>query len=329
MKKNIAVVGGGDSSEYVISVKSAAQIADMMIDKDKYDVYVISLTQKEWKVVGGAFDGVQIDRSDFSIPSDKGKIIFDCAYITIHGTPGENGVLPAYFDLIGLPHTTCDVLPSALTFDKHYCKLYLKNYEIPMAEEVLVKSGEDIDADAIVNKLGLPVFIKPSNGGSSFGVTKVTSREGLKEAVELAFTEDDNDVLIEEFLEGTEVTCGMVTTLDEEILLPLTEIVSENDFFDYQAKYEGASQEITPARVSDEITKECQEVTRTVNQLLNCRGITRTDYIIKNDKCYFIEINTVPGMSAASIVPQQVEANNMTMTEIMTKVIEDAIKRSK
>lgn len=326
MKKNIAVVGGGDSSEYVISVQSAAQIASVM-DRDKYNTYVVSIRKGDWHIEGGEYDKAIIDKSDFSFYANDRKIQFDCAYITIHGTPGEDGILPGYFELMGIPHSTCDLLVSALTFDKYYCKAFLFKHGVLMAEEILVKRNDKIDAQSIIAKLGLPVFVKPANGGSSFGVTKVKNEADLADAIKLAMKEDDGDVLVEEFIEGKEITCGMVRTTEKEVVFPLTEIVSANDFFDYQAKYEGASDEITPARISLEETERCQELTRKVNRALNTRGITRTDYILKNGKFYFIEINTTPGMSAASIVPQQVRSMNLELRDVLSWIIEDSIAR--
>ncbi|PLX02886.1 MAG: D-alanine--D-alanine ligase [Marinilabiliales bacterium] len=325
MKKTIAVVGGGDSSEYVISVQSAAQIRSVL-DKDRYNSYVVSIRGDDWHVEDKDLGNPRIDRSDFSFTVNGKRISFDCAYITIHGTPGENGLLPAYFELLGIPHTTCGVLTSSLTFDKQVCKTYLQTYGIKMAKGIVFKKGQVVDEAMVVNELGLPVFVKPSHGGSSFGVSKVEKKEEIAVAVKKAFSEDNHDVLVEEFIDGREVTCGMVCTDDKKLVLPVTEIVSKNEFFDFEAKYQGASDEITPARISEEETETCQELTAYINDLLNCKGVTRTDFMLRDGEFYFIEINTIPGMSAASIVPQQAEAMGLTMTDIFTMVIEDVTK---
>lgn len=326
MKKNIAVIGGGNSSEYVISIQSAAQICKML-DEDKYNAFPVSIVRDDWHIESEAFNNAVIDRADFSFIFNGEKIKFDFAYITIHGTPGEDGLLPAYFELLGIPHSTCDVLVSSMTFDKFFCKKFLQQLGVAAAKDMLVKKGDAIDVDQIVQELGLPVFVKPTHGGSSFGVTRVTRKDEIKDAILKSFAEDPHDVLIESELKGTEVTCGVINTSGEAQALLPTEIVSHNDFFDYQAKYEGHSEEITPARISAADIKKCQDTSIRINKMLNCKGITRTDFIFREGEFYFIEINTVPGMSSASIVPQQVAAMGMTMKDVFTRVIEDAMAR--
>lgn len=321
MKKNIAIVAGGDSSEYEISIESAAQIIEIL-DKQKYDGYIVSIRNNVWEVQHPALGNIAIDRNDFSFENAGVKINFDCALIAIHGTPGEDGKLQSYFDLLKIPYTTSGVLTSALTFNKYTCKAFLNNFGINTAKAILIRKGSDVKADYIAKELGLPCFVKPNNGGSSFGVTKVTAIQGIKEALVSAFKEDD-EIIIEEYLNGLEVTCGLVKTGEKEFILPLTEIVSKNEFFDFDAKYKGMADEITPARVSMDIEKLVKDASSFIYDVLNCKGIVRIDYIFSNGKLYFLEVNTVPGMSKNSIVPQQVRAAGLDLGELFSLVIED------
>ena len=326
MKKNIAIVAGGDSSEYVISLKSAEQIAKW-IDKEKYNVYTILAKGTEWIVKNEMVCDLILNKDDFSFSLNNQKTTFDCALLTIHGTPGEDGKMQGYFDTLHIPYTTSNVLASAITFNKVFSKNYLKPFDIPLAKFITLKKGDPIDADQIIGITGLPCFVKPNCGGSSFGVTKVKEKEKLFEAIEYAYKED-TEVLIEEFLEGTELTCGLVKTKDKTIVFPPTEIVSKNEFFDYEAKYTaGMSEEITPARISKEITTEIQNLSSQIYDIFKLNGIVRIDYILSKNKLYFMEVNTAPGMSAASIVPQQVAAMGSNMTDIFNLVIEDAFNR--
>lgn len=327
MKRKIAIVAGGDSSEYEISVESAAQLIEVL-DKTRYEGYVVSVRNKVWEVQNINGENIPVDRNDFSFISGGEKNIFDCALIAIHGTPGEDGRLQSYFDLLGIPYTSSGMLTSALTFNKYTCKAYLNNFAIHTAKAILVRKGTKIDTEKIVDELGLPCFVKPNNGGSSFGVTKVKSSKEIEKALEDAFREDD-EIIIEEFIKGTEITCGLLKTNDEEIILPLTEIVSKTEFFDYEAKYKGLSDEITPARVSKEVERLTRNTSSLIYDALDCKGIVRIDYILSNGKLFFLEVNTVPGMSKNSIVPQQVRAAGLDLGALFTKVIEEAIRENK
>ncbi len=327
MKKNIALLLGGDSAEAVISVQSAGQML-RLLDDTLFDVYPITISGTSWNYTK---DGLQVavDKNDFSINIDGRHILFDCAIPMIHGTPGEDGRLQAYFELMRIPYTTCDVLTSALTFNKHACKTYLNALGILFPKGKLIRRGEKVNATDICAVLGLPCFIKPNNGGSSFGITKIKEVEELLPALATAFAEDAEEVLVEEFIQGTEVTCGLVKLNEELVIFPITEIVSKKEFFDVEAKYqEGMSDEITPARISDSLHEDCRTLSNAIYRHLNCRGIVRIDYILREGKLYFLEVNTIPGMSAASIVPKQVEVmENMNIKDLYTSVINESIAR--
>lgn len=326
MKRNIAIVAGGDSSEYLVSINSATQIAQWL-DKEKYNVYTIVAKGAEWIVKSDVACDLIVNKDDFSFSLNNQKVKFDCALITIHGTPGEDGKMQGYFDTLKIPYTTSSTLASALTFNKIFSKNYLNPFNIPQAKFVTLHKGEIIDANKIIAETGLPCFVKPNRGGSSFGISKVKEKEELKEAIEEAYKEDD-EVIIEEFLDGIELTCGLIKTKNKTIIFPPTEIVSKNDFFDYDAKYNGMADEITPARISVELTQEIQNLSSQLYDIFQLKGIVRIDYFYANDKLYFMEANTVPGMSAASIVPQQVEAMGLKMGDIFTLAIEDALERN-
>lgn len=326
MKKNIAIVYGGYSSEAIVSEKSMGGIYSFL-DKDKYNVYKVKIVRQGWSV---DIDGEHypVDKNDFSY-FDKvanRKINFDFAYITIHGTPGEDGRLQGYFDMIGIPYSSCGMMASALTFDKYICNNFLKNFGYKVAESVLLREGQSYDTEAIVDKLQLPIFVKPSIGGSSFATTKVKERNELKKAIDIAFKEA-NEVIIESFIKGTEVTCGCYKVKDKSVVFPLTEVVTSNEFFDYEAKYEGKVEEITPARLPDDMTKKIQELTLRVYDLVGAKGIIRTDYIISDNVPYLLEVNTTPGMTPTSFIPQQVAAAGMDITEVLTDIIEQEFNR--
>jgi len=264
-----------------------------------------------------------IDKNDFSLIVDDTKIRFDAIFIAIHGSPGENGMLQGYFDMLQLPYSSCGSFCSALTFNKQACKLFPKEYSIPMAEAVLIRKGIQIDPERIIECTGLPCFVKPNDSGSSFGVTKVVEQDKLTAAVEAAFKESD-EVLIESFMNGKEVACGVVKTKGKSILLPVTEIISKNEFFDFEAKYTpGRSDEITPAGLSDQITETIQELSSEIYDLLNCKGIVRVDFIIIDDRPWFLEINTVPGMTPESIIPKQAASAGINLLDLYSMVIED------
>ena len=323
MHKNIAIVAGGDSSEYVISVASAANIFKSL-DIKRYRPFIVTVRQDKWILGSPDEKGPEIDRNDFSFTLDGEKNRFDCVFMAIHGTPGEDGKLQAYFDLLRIPYTTCGVLTSALTFNKYACKGFLNNFGILSPRAMLVRKGYRFDTRKITAEIGLPCFVKPNNGGSSFGVTRVTMESQMKDALHKAFRED-NEVIVEEFIKGIELTGGVLKTADRELIMPLTEIVSKNEFFDFGAKYNREADEITPARISDTLTRECQAISSMIYDVLDCRGIVRIDYILSGKKFYFLEVNTVPGMTDTSIIPQQLEAMGIDISDVFTMAIEDAI----
>ena len=325
MKKNIAVVYGGDSSEFVVSVKSSKNVFES-INPSVYNVWKVQMQGLNWDVLEGDEIIASIDKGDFSFVRNGEKIKFDFAYITIHGTPGEDGKLQGYFDLVKIPYSTCGVYSSALTFNKYFCSNYLRNFEVPMAKSVRLFKGDPVNVDDLVEKLGLPVFVKPNAGGSSFGVTKVKEKEQLQSALELAMTES-SDILIEQFIDGKEFTCGLVKLSDQKLIFPVTEVIPQNEFFDYEAKYTaGKTDEITPARISPELTKKVQQLSSRIYDLCDCSGIVRIDYILRDNEFYFLEVNTTPGMTATSFVPQQIAAMNRKLGDILGLIIEDKLK---
>ena len=323
MKRNIAILAGGDSSESVISLQSAEQVRSIL-DKDKYNCYTVYVKGSEWVLTSDQYCDMIINKDDFSFSYQSTKIKFDFALIMIHGTPGEDGKLQSYFDILNIPYSTSDAFVSALTFNKFACKAFLQNFDVPMVESVLIRKGQSFDETKILTKTNLPCFVKPNAGGSSFGISKVKEATELTKAIELAFNEDD-EVIIEAFIEGVEVSNGILITKDEYIRLPVTEIDTDNEFFDYDAKYSGKAREITPARLPDNILKKIKDQTKEIYQYLNCKGIVRVDYIIKENTAYFLEINTVPGMSSESLVPKQVEYLNLSLADLFSKVIDEKL----
>lgn len=322
--KHIAIIAGGDSSEVGVSLKSAQGIYSFL-DKNKYEINIVTIIGEDWLVELKNGEKAPIDKNDFSYIDNSEKRKFDFAYITIHGTPGENGVLQGYFDLIGLKYSCCGVLAAALSFNKFACNQYLKNFGAHVAKSILVRPGEAISAKEIIEKLGLPCFIKSNVGGSSFGVTKVKTEDQITSAINKAFAEG-GDVIIESFLKGTELTCGMYKTKEKTVVFPLTEVVSENEFFDYDAKYNGQVKEITPARISEELTRKIQEETKKYYDILGCKGIVRIDYIITEDGTpHVLEANTTPGMTPTSFIPQQVKAAGLDIKDVMTDIIENEL----
>ncbi len=309
MKKNIALVAGGYSGEYEISIRSAGQIAQN-IDTNKYNVYTIVIEKSSW-YYSVEDKHIEIDKNDFSLTLNGEKINFDGALIIVHGTPGENGLLQGYFDMLNLPYTTCSALVSTITFDKEVCNALVRSFEIVnVAKNTSVFKDETLDLDKICSTINFPLFVKPSEGGSSIGMSKVSCKEELFPGIEKAF-EVHHKVLIEEFIEGREFSCGVMQVGEKEIIaFPATEIISQTEFFDYDAKYNGLSNEITPAQVSEELMSRIQETTKKLYKRLNCSGVCRIDFIYreKDDKLFFLEVNTTPGQSAQSIVPQQVRA---------------------
>ncbi|MDR2383972.1 MAG: D-alanine--D-alanine ligase [Prevotellaceae bacterium] len=326
MKKNIAILYGGDSPEKVISERSSVTI-EKHLPKEKYSTYRISVSGSEWNVDIANSQSVPVNKDDFSFVLDGEKIVFDCAFIIIHGTPGENGILQSYFDLIGIPYTTCNAFVSALTFDKYACKCYLRSLGINMADDFLLKKNDSFDQTLIEQQIAYPMFVKPNAGGSSFGVTKVCSSADLRAAVDTA-RKENGDVIIESFVEGTELSHGIYLTDKRTLEFPVTQINSKNSFFDYEAKYEGKSEEITPAPITDELSKKVQSLTKYISNRLGGRGLMRIDYICSGDRLYFIEINTVPGMSEASIVPQQIMHAGFDISQVLDWLIEDSLIKS-
>lgn len=324
MKKNIAIVAGGDSSEVVVSLKSAAGLYSFM-DKELYNVYVVTIVGKIWQVEWSDAEKIAIDKNDFSFTRQGEKVNFDFAYITIHGTPGENGILQGYFELIGLPYSACGVLASAITFNKFTCNQYLKGFGVKVSESLVLRAGQTVSDDEVASKIGFPCFVKPNVGGSSFGVTKVKVVDQLQEAIVKAFDEGD-EVMIEAFMAGTEITCGMYKTKSKTTVFPVTEVVPENEFFDFDAKYKGQVQEITPARISASLTERVQKLTSAIYDILGCKGIVRIDYIIsQGDVINLLEVNTTPGMTATSFIPQQVRAAGLDIKDVMNDIIENEL----
>ncbi len=325
MKKKIAIIAGGDSSEIVISLKSAEGLYSF-IDKDKYDLYIATIKKGEWNVRLADGEQVPIDKNDFSFLEKGQKQHFDFAYITIHGTPGEDGRLQAYFDMIDMPYSSCGMLASTITFNKFVCNQYLHNFGVKIAKSIHLFKGQEVSNEEVVQRLGLPVFVKPNDGGSSFGVTKVKNESDIQPAIEKAFKEG-KEVVIESFISGTEVTCGCYKTDKVTRLLPITEVVTENEFFDFDAKYNGQVKEITPARISQELTEKVQSETSRIYDILGAKGLIRVDYIIPEDgEPVLLEINTTPGMTATSFIPQQVRAAGLDIKDVMTEIIENELK---
>lgn len=323
-KPNVAVVAGGNSSEFVVSVKSGANVLKA-VDTAKYTPWLVEMQNQRWEVYQEGKKISDIDKSDFSFLHKGEKIQFDFAYITIHGTPGEDGILQSYFELLGIPYSSCGVHSSSLTFNKWHTLNFLQNQGIKMAKSRLFSKGDKIDAQKIVDDLGLPVFVKPNAGGSSFGITKVKAENELETAINKAWTES-NEALVEEFIAGTEFTCGAVKLKGEKIIFPVTEVLPKNEYFDYEAKYTpGVAEEITPARLPGELFKKCQQLTSEIYDRCNCSGIIRVDYILKDGEFYFLEVNTTPGMTATSFIPQQIEAMGSTLKEIITQIIDEKL----
>ncbi len=315
---------GGYSSEYKISLKSGNVVYDTL-EKDKYNAYRIHIFRDKWVYVDENNNEYSIDKNDFSVMVNNSKVTFDCVFNAIHGSPGEDGYMQAYFKLLNIPQTSCNMYQAALTFNKRDLLSTLKPYAIKTAESYFLNLGDKIDEEAIVAKVGLPCFVKANKAGSSFGISKVYKKEDLKTAIETSFKED-NEIIIEQFLDGTEVSVGVISYKGETTVLPITEIVSENDFFDYQAKYEGKSQEITPARISDDYKTKVESVAKKIYEVLGMTGFSRSEFIFKNDEPHLLEVNTVPGLTKESILPQQAAAAGISMQDLFSNAIEEAMK---
>lgn len=338
MKKTIALIYGGNSEEVGISIQSGKNVSGC-ICREKYDVYEVLLRGVSWRVLNpdaGAVPedfvdkcledsgsvGVEVDKTDFSFVHEGKRVKFDMAFIMIHGTPGENGLLQGYLEMMGIPYNTCSAYVSAITFDKHSCKRFIEHAGVKMAKDVFLRRGSGYSVEEIVGQLGLPLFVKPTNGGSSFGITKVKSVEQLAPAIELAFREYDS-VIIEESIQGRELTNGIYTDGGKLVKLPVTEIVTSREFFDYEAKYLGESQEICPAQIPEDLTRRIQDTTEMIYKYMGCNGLVRMDYIVRDDEIYFLEINTVPGMTAMSLVPAQVRAAGIPVETFVNALIEN------
>lgn len=317
--KNIAILTGGDSAERVISLKSGAVVRDHL-PKDRYRTFLIDIQKADWKDLD---TGIAVDKNNFSLTlADGEKIRFDAAFAALHGSPLEDGKLQGYLELMGVPYTCCDGYVSALTMSKHNTKLQLAPYGIPMAPSELLRKGEPIDEVKLL-QLGLPLFVKPNDNGSSFGVTKVKTTEALRPAIDEAF-QYSNEVMVEAFMPGREFSNGVLRVDGKVVVLPVTEIIPETEFFDFAAKYEGKSKEVTPADLSAELTRQCQERTGKIYDLLKCKGAIRIDYILVGDTFHLLEPNTIPGISPASIIPQQAQAHGWELGEFFALLIEEA-----
>lgn len=325
MKKKIAIIMGGFSSEYQISLKSGNVVYETL-DKQKYDAYRVHIFKDRWVFVDNDGNEHPIDKNNFSVTVDINKIEFDCVFNAIHGSPGEDGFMQAYFELLNIPQTSCSMYQAALTFNKRDCLSVLKPYGIKTAESYYLNLGDLINKDEIINKVGLPCFVKANKAGSSFGITKVYKKEELQNAIDVAFKEDD-EIIIEEYLDGTEVSVGVISWKGKTKVLPITEIVSDNDFFDYEAKYLGKSQEITPARLTKEQEEKVNTIAKKVYETLKLSGFSRSEYIFKNDEPHLLEVNTVPGLTKESILPQQAAEAGITLVELFDNAIEEALNK--
>lgn len=331
MKRKIAIVAGGDSSEYAVSLRSAAGIHSFL-DPEKYDFTIVCLRGNDWQAVldwkfanGEMIIGqtTPIDKNDFSYTGNGVKTQFDFAYITIHGTPGENGLLQGYLEMMRIPYSCCNALVAGMTFNKYVCNHYLQGFGIRISPSILLRAGEQrLSDEQIVAQVGLPCFIKSNVGGSSFGCTKVKTIEQVAPAIEHAFAEG-NEVICEAFMKGVEITCGAYKTGKKAVAFPITEVVTSNEFFDYDAKYNGQVEEITPARIPDEVRDQVQNLTLKIYDILGCHGIVRIDYILTEGwTINLLEINTTPGMTATSFIPQQVRAAGLEIRDVLTEIIE-------
>ena len=327
-KRTIAIVCGGDSSEHDVSLRSAQGLYSFF-DKDRYNVYVVDVKGTDWHVNLADGSIAVIDKNDFSFMENGKMRLFDYAYITIHGTPGENGIIQGCFDLINIPYSTSSVLVEAMTFNKYVLNNYLRGFGVNVAPSILIRRGEEetLDEQRVMDEIGMPCFVKPSADGSSFGVSKVKNIDQLAPALRLAFMESD-EVMIESFMEGTEISIGVYKTREKSVVLPATEVVTSNEFFDYDAKYNGQVQEITPARLSDDVARKVADETSRIYDLLHANGILRIDYIIGKDenggdKIMMLEVNTTPGMTATSFIPQQVRAAGLDIKDVLTDIVEN------
>ncbi len=327
MKKNIAIIMGGFSSEFEISLKSG-QVVFEKLNRDLYNAYRIHIFKEKWVFINEADEEFPLNKDDFSVRVHETTLTFDCVFNAIHGSPGEDGFMQGYLELLNIPQTSCNMYQAALTFNKRDCLSALKPYGIKTAESFFVNKGDEINENTIVEKVGLPCFVKANRAGSSYGITKVYKKEELINALDVAFAEDD-EVIIESFLDGREVSVGVITYKGEVMVLPITEIVSDNDFFDYKAKYLGQSQEITPAQIAPELTEKVKAIAKKVYEVLRLKGFSRSEYIFVNNEPHLLEVNTVPGLTAASILPQQAKEAGISMEDLFGSAIEAALTANK
>ena len=324
MKKNIAIIMGGYSSEVNISLKSG-NVVYKHLNKEKYNAYRVHVFKEKWVALDNESNEYQINISDFSFIKNDEHITFDCVFNAIHGNPGENGMILSYLELLNIPHTSAPFYQMALTFNKRDTLSVVKEYGVKTAKSVYLNKGDEIHVENIIDKVNLPCFIKPNNAGSSYGISKAYTKEEVLKGIDLAYQEDSS-ILIESFLEGTEVSVGVIEYQNEIKVLPITEIVSENDLFDYEAKYQGKSQEITPARISKRKQNRVEEVAKKIYKALNMSGFTRSEFIFVNDEPHFLEMNTVPGMTEESILPQQAAAAGISLEDLFENAILMALK---
>lgn len=324
MRQKIAIVAGGDSGEYEISIKSAAVVRDNL-DRDRFLPFLIVMRGGEWMCYDEQDRKVPVDKSDFSIMAGGDRMKFDAVFIAIHGTPGEDGRLQAYFDLLGLPYTSCDHTTSALTFNKYFSSLVVAGMGAKVAPSVLLFKNEDHDLEQIITLTGFPCFVKPNAGGSSVGMSKVRTKQDLQPAIDKAFMEDEQ-VLVEAFIDGREITCGVISDHGEVRSLPVTEIITKNDFFDFEAKYDDSlTDEITPADIPQDIERSSRALSERLYRSLNCKGFVRFDYIYNDEGIFFLEVNTVPGLSPNSILPQQAKAVGISLRELFTMSLDQCM----
>ncbi|MDI1317020.1 D-alanine--D-alanine ligase [Flavobacterium sp.] len=323
--KNIAIIMGGYSSEYKISLTSG-NVAYQYLDKTKYNRYRIHIFKEKWVYVDENDVELPIDKNDFSVTVNNEKITFDCIFNAIHGTPGEDGLMQAYFELLNIPQNSCDYYQAALTFNKRDLLSVLKPYGIKSATSYYLNLGDEIDQDKILDKVGLPCFVKPNRSGSSFGISKVKTKDELLFAIANAYKED-NELIIESFLDGTEVSVGVINYKAEITVLPITEIVSENDFFDYEAKYHGKSQEITPARISEDVAEKIRIMAKKAYTILKMTGFSRSEFIIVDGEPFMLEMNTIPGLTTESLIPQQAKAAGISLEDLFSNSIELALAK--
>lgn len=321
----VAIFTGGDSSEYVISMKSAKQIR-RWLEAAGHSCYPVEVKGAKWTVHLDS-GKVPLDKNSFGFKFKDLEVSFDYVWNTIHGTPGEDGKLQGFFEMVGIPYSSCNHRSSALTFNKYTCKSFLKQHKVLTPEASLVRKHMATDLEDVAEKVGFPCFVKPNSGGSSFGTTKVLRPEDLQSALDEALREDQ-EAIVERYIKGTEVSCGLMKLKEEFTIFPITEIIPKNEFFDYEAKYmRGMAQEITPANINDDLTRQCQGMAKAVYELCDCSGIVRVDFIIKGNQVYFLELNSIPGMSRESIIPKQIDSMGLKMEEVLQQVIEDSLSR--